>query len=927
MLLPARDIPIFDGDPLQYISFKRAFEQGVEEKVNRGDCLYYLEQFTRGQPRELVQSCQHMAPEDGFAQAKQLLQEHFGNEYKIATAYIEKVLAWPVIKVEDVNALQGFSLFLRSCCNVMENLHYMRELDVPSTMRAVMSKLPFKLRERWRTVAHDISEMSERRAVFKDLVAFIERHVKIISDPLFGDIRDTAGPSSCKVINRMKSQPVSKLRGNSFATTIAQVQTVESSRGLKVDSLGHGSVQKSTCVCCSGSHLLEGCQQFQRKKHRDKISFLKEKELCFSCLGAGHMSRNCDNRLTCKVCSQIHPSVLHIDKGDRGDTGTKPSKETVAGNITTSHKTCGHTGAGDDRCLLSILPVQVKSIKGDCIINTYAFLDPGSTATFCSEQLMQRLNLTGRRTNFLLQTMGQERVVSAYSVSGLEISGLETNHFYKLPEILTQKEMPVSTNNIVTEGDLAKWPYLSKVKIPSLSANVDLLIGSNAPKMLEPWEVINSQGEGPYAIRTALGWVINGPLHGSSSGLEAEVSSVIVNRISVSRLENMLKEQYNHDFNERITEEKGLSREDMRFMEIAERSATLRDGHYSLKLPFKKENVSLPNNFSVVKQRLLSLKRRFLHNEQFYEEYTTCLNGMISKGYAEQVPMQQLDGDSGKVWYIPHHGVYHPKKMTLRVVFDCGATCKGTSLNQQLLQGPNLTSTLLGVLIRFRQEPVAVMGKIQAMFHQVKVEEEDRDFLRFLWWSEGDLSKEVAEFRMTVHLFGAVSSLSCASFALRKTADDNQCDFSTAVVQTVKENFYVDDCLKSMGSEEEATLLVKDLTSLCQRGGFTVTKWISNHRTLLQTIPEEHRAKDVSELNLDRDNLDRDKLPVERALGLQWCAETDAFNFKMEVQQKTFSRRGVLSISCSVYDPLGFLAPVVLPAKIMLQELCRRNCG
>lgn len=77
-----------------------------------------------------------------------------------------------------------------------------------------------------------------------------------------------------------------------------------------------------------------------------------------------------------------------------------------------------------------------------------------------------------------------------------------------------------------------------------------------------------------------------------------------------------------------------------------------------------------------------------------------------------------------------------------------------------------------------------------------------------------------------------------------------------------------------MGSEEEATLMVKDLTGLYQRGGFTLTNWISNNRTVLQTFPEEHRAKDQSELDLDRD-----KLPVARALGLWWCVETDAFNF------------------------------------------------
>ena len=173
---------------------------------------------------------------------------------------------------------------------------------------------------------------------------------------------------------------------------------------------------------------------------------------------------------------------------------------------------------------------------------------------------MQRLNLTGRQTHILLKTMGQEGVVPAYECTGLEVSGLETNLFYKLPEVLTQKKMPVNTDSIVTEGDLAKWPYLSKVRIPSIKANVDLLIGSNAPKMLEPWEVVNSHGDGPYAIRTALGWVINGPLQGKGTSWESEFPSAIVNRISVSRLEEMLSEQYNHDFNERATEEKGLSR-------------------------------------------------------------------------------------------------------------------------------------------------------------------------------------------------------------------------------------------------------------------------------------------------------------------------------------------------------------------------------
>ena len=420
--------------------------------------------------------------------------------------------------------------------------------------------------------------------------------------------------------------------------------------------------------------------------------------------------------------------------------------------------------------------------------------------------------------------MGQEKVVPTFAVSGMEVADLAGKGFYPLPEVLTQKEMPVTPDSIVTAADLERWPNLSKVHIFSIKANVDLLIGTNAPRLLEPWEVVNSYGYGPYAIRTVLGWVINGPLNGKCSN-EMKLSSVVVNRISVSNLEIMLNNQYKHDFNDRPSEDKEMSREDIKFMEIMESSATLQEERYCLKLPFKRPDADLPNSFKVAKQRILGLRKRFMSNPEFHKEYSSCLNDVIEKGHAEKVPLEQSQGRPGKVWYIPHHGVHHPNKGS-RVVFDGGATYQGTSLNSELLQGPNLTSSLLGVLILFRQEPVACMGDIQAMFYQVKVAEEDRDFLRFLWWPEGDLSKELAVYKMTVHMF--VSSPSCASYALRKTADDNSSDFSAETVQAVKQNFYVDDCLLSLSSEKAAKQQVKELSALCERGGFGLEKWVSN---------------------------------------------------------------------------------------------------
>ncbi|KAK6191251.1 hypothetical protein SNE40_002986 [Patella caerulea] len=155
------------------------------------------------------------------------------------------------------------------------------------------------------------------------------------------------------------------------------------------------------------------------------------------------------------------------------------------------------------------------------------------------------------------------------------------------------------------------------------------------------------------------------------------------------------------------------------------------------------------------------------------------------------------------------------------------------------------------------------MAEIKSMFHQVKVPVEDRDCLRFYWWKDGNYHLKPDVFRMTVHLFGAVSSPSCAASALLKTAEDNENLFSKDAIEIIRRNFYVDDCLKSVDSPERAVTLVDDLTRLCQRGGFKLTKWISNDRNVLETISVEEIAKDLVELDLDYG-----KLPIEHALGV-----------------------------------------------------------
>ena len=129
------------------------------------------------------------------------------------------------------------------------------------------------------------------------------------------------------------------------------------------------------------------------------------------------------------------------------------------------------------------------------------------------------------------------------------------------------------------------------------------------------------------------------------------------------------------------------------------------------------------------------------NDTKYRQDYMAFMQDIIEKGYGEKAPQEQRHNDDGKLWYIPHHGVYHPQKPDkIRVVFDCSATFMGHSLNKYLLPSPDLTNSLVGVLSRFRQEMIAFMCGLEAMFHQFKVAEEDRD-LRFYWWENGDTTR------------------------------------------------------------------------------------------------------------------------------------------------------------------------------------------
>ncbi|XP_013412394.1 uncharacterized protein LOC106175106 [Lingula anatina] len=565
-----------------------------------------------------------------------------------------------------------------------------------------------------------------------------------------------------------------------------------------------------------------------------------------------------------------------------------------------------------------IVPVWVSTQENpEHEVLTYALLDTQSDTTFLLEDTAAALNAETEHATLSLSTMSsQKSLIDSKKIRRLRVRGFKSTETLEIDQAFTREFIPADRTQIPTRKTVSDWQHLKPLlnKIPPLqTCDVGLLIGFNCPQALLPRETLVGGNSEPYAVQTILGWSIVGC--SSRDNLASVCHRVTTKEVFPCMprdVINALEKDFVHD-----KTEVEMSQEDLQFLRVQETNIQqLDNGHIQMPLPFRRRP-ALPDNKSQALQRLDHLRRKFERDPSYRESYTSMVQGIIDRGEAEEAPDDTIKGE---VWYLPHHGVYHPQKGKLRVVFDCSATYKQTSLNQHLLSGPDLTSSLLGVLIRFREHPVAVACDIEKMFHQFLVQDNDRNYLRFLWWKNGDITKEPTVFRMKVHLFGATSSPGCANFGLKYLAKSYENEYPLAA-EFIKHHFYVDDGLTSSDDADTAIQIIDQARKLCASGGIRLHKFLSNSREVLETVPESERATEVNGVDLNKD-----RLPVSTALGLQWNVEDDVFQYRAftsEVKAKT--RRGVLSTVASVYDPQGFLSPFILIGKQILQQMCKEN--
>jgi hypothetical protein len=596
---------------------------------------------------------------------------------------------------------------------------------------------------------------------------------------------------------------------------------------------------------------------------------------------------------------------------------------------------------------LQIVPLKLHG-EGSRTADTYGLLDNGSQSTLIREDMAKQLGLQGKNRTINFGTVTDQKRIKVCEV---QLHASARNGDNKT-EIASAYVRPPSQFNMPSKPspdgfDISKYMALDGINIDEVNPeDITILIGGNVPKAVLASESRYVSEDLPVAVKTIFGWTLFGPTYAEGERRTLPPPTEAVN-LAVQSLwkEEMQPPKVHcnlmmsaadialHKSVERLwaQEECGIqpakdlamSRQDIEAMETLEKGTIqLENGQYQVPMLWCNEETVLPNNRPMADKRFLLLERRLRRNSSTFKGMKAVIDGYLEEDppYARKMSKEEAEKLSPRTHYLPIHPVVNPNKPgKVRVVNDAAAVYQGQSLNSNLLSGPDLLTSLVGILMSFRCHAVAIAADVEAMFHRVRVSPEDSDSLRFLW-KEDILSNDPPDtYQMLVHIFGAKDSPACANYALKRIARDHGSDYEPATVECVLKYFYVDDLLRSLLNENAAIKTAHELISLLKRGGFRLTKFLSNSKTVLDALPQTEVSPSVL--------LDLDVERLERALGVFWDTANDVLTFKANLKENPPTKRGVLSTSASLYDPLGFIVPFLITARIILQELWRRDVG
>ncbi|XP_059221391.1 uncharacterized protein LOC131996003 [Stomoxys calcitrans] len=654
-----------------------------------------------------------------------------------------------------------------------------------------------------------------------------------------------------------------------------------------------------------------------------------------NCLSSSHLKTNCKSINTCIICHKPHHTLLHFRGKPEEKTDDRPNHSNHEDNkshakssgvspkdtslneapSTSSANRSSHVQANfssnNETILLRTALVRVEH-QGE-LFTLRALIDPGSQRTFITQRIQKRLQIPTSRAHFEIFGIGEQTQTSEKECQLVIVAEKYDVRFTvsaivlpKMTKWLPSVSFEVSNPSDLEELDLAD-PNFNK------SAQIDLILGNDSERFISMEGIRKNVCGDTSAYNTVFGWVLSGPMQ-TERIFSFSTNVVESEDIKISELLRKFWEQ------EEVPMAPPLCEEDQFCEEFYSKTTTRSpDGRYIVRLPFKAEfsdSLSLGSSRFLALAQYNRMETKLSDDPELNTEYNSVLSEYLSLGHAEETSSQEINC-YGKYnsFYLPHHAVIRPehKSTKVRVVFNASRKSKsGYSLNDVLHTGPTLQTDLTSVILGWRRYRYVFCGDIQKMYRQIWLHPIDRAYQRILF--RPDPTGPVKDFELKTVTFG----LNCAPFlairTLLKLAADSENKFPN-VAETLRKETYVDDILSGGFSIEDTIQAQGDIISVLAQAGFPLVKLTANDPQLLANLPPESLY--------NSDFLRFHDSSTTKTLGIKWNALTDSFSYTLSAipTDQPMSKRKVLSAVAQLFDPAGWVAPVVIKSKILMQQL------
>ena len=883
--LPAIALPTFTGDILKWPTFWNQFVASVDSNPDLPDStkLSYLRNAIKDPGANLLLHPTIDGPNSYSILVKEL-HHRYERTKRIHRQLVDKLWNLPSAKynLTDMRNLTDAATGVIDCLKATG--HFNIE-DVCTSL--IYSKMPYKAQTAW----DEKEPKTAKVQPYPKLLEFLSSKCDVLADH-----QSAASPAT----SDSDRNPPAKKQNSHHRPQKKQVYSINPEPAPAPSTSATG---KWPCLFCKPErHPPHLCPKWLGFSVDQRLTQVRDRKLCGNCLAPGHATKDCKSTYRCRDCKQSHHTTLH-----KSSTPTVQVSSAVSQN--------------DDLpdVLYMTANVLLKG-PGGHQMKARAFLDPGAGLSMITSRVAQILDLPLYSKKIGFSGVQDTPCEGSSYLTNLTVSPLHSEgEIHCRPAVVKTISKPLPRRQLVP---VTEYPHLTGLHLADpqfhIPARVDILLGA------ELW--LEVQGNSPAIIKgpttqpgaqsTQFGWVITGAVKTQDPSTQ-EIPAAHVQPMSNSELYNLA---YDFWLSESADQpEDNFSSVESQVEKHYEDTVTYSptDLRYQVTLPRKPDCLPL----GVSRPQAV---HRFLSNETsnsrrgVTKEVQTQIQGYLDAGHAEPVPATEL---SLPHFYLPMHSVVKQSSTStkLRVVFDGSATTSsGVSLNHLLQVGPTLHPTLANILIKFRTFPVALTADVAKMYREVELLPTDRDLHRFIW--RPTPQEHLQDFRMTRVTFGVSASPYLAIKTLQQTAKDHGAEHPTAA-QHILSSFYVDDLLAGAETPEEATNLFHQLRSILKKGGFNLCKWRSSSTEVIQQIPIDLREKLLIK---DATTIQQSTQP--KALGLQWDSKLDVMSPSIHAPTSyNQTKRGIISDVSKTFDVLGWIAPSILPMKILYQTLWKKG--